>query len=329
MYGFEAEISEMSRYLKILNRYVFIFNLVETFLILYAISIFFDLSGVFSLIIGFNVLKLTVMGVSTRISSFIIYTVGLTILSCIISVIRRKKARQSYNYMFSQLEETHPEVEEKLAAAYDNRDKDNIFMQHLDTEVVTDMGDVRLSSFVNTRIIMQIVIISIITFSTVITFGFTGIGFDVPKDATLESLADNITQSPAFKALESLAGVSKSNENGEQDGGQGQGDSSTGAAESDLTGTGGGGVGDAEGGWTNPYGEISIAAQGTQDLDFTIFGGGIVTETPLHDISDITMSQTDVPANFVPQQTTSQSSSNNKPVEYKSCLLYTSPSPRD
>ncbi|MCK5660489.1 MAG: hypothetical protein KAH86_03950, partial [Methanosarcinales archaeon] len=142
-----------------------------------------------------------------------------------------------------------------------------------------------------------------------------------PKNATLESLADDITQSPAFETLETMAEkleLGILDQNGDKIGGQGEGDSSTEAAESDLTGSGGGGVGDAQGEWTNPYGEISIAAQGTQDLDFTIYGGGIGTETPLRDISDITMSQTDVPPNFVPQQVSSQASSNTKPVEYKS-----------
>lgn len=309
MYGFEAEISEMSRFLKRLNRHVFIFNWVETFLILYAISIIFDLSGIFSLIIGFNVLNVIVMGVTIKITSFIIYTFGLAVLSFLISVIRRSKARQSY--IFSHLEKTYPEVEEKLAAAYDNRDVENIFIQHLDTEIVEDMEDVGLSAFVNSSRITRSIIVSLIAFSIILSLGFTGIGFDLPQNATLESLADDITQSPAFSTLESLVG-------GENDGGQGEGDSSTEAAESDITGSGGGGAGEGQGQWRNPYGEISIAAQGTEDLDFTIYGGGIGTETPLRDTSEISTSQVEVPPNFVAQQVTSETSSYNPPVEYKS-----------
>lgn len=311
MYDFEDEISEMSWFLKRANKYVFIFNWVETFLILYAISILFDLSGVFSLIIGFDLLKVNVMGVSTKITSFIIYTVGLAVLSFIISIILSKKARQSY--IFSQLEKTYPDVEEKLAAAYDNRDKDNIFMQNLDKEVVTDMGDVGMSSFVNSSKITRSIIVSVIAFFIVLSLGFTGIGFDVPKNATLESLAGDISQSPAFSTLEALAGG-----NGENGDGQGEGDSSTEGAESDITGSGGGGAGDGQGGPSSPYGEISIAAEGTEDLDFTIYGGGIGTETPLRDASEIATSQTDVPPNFVPQQVTSQTYSYDTPVEYKS-----------
>ena len=311
MYDFEAEISEMSRFLKRTNKYVFIFNWVETFLILYAISILFDLSGVFSLIIGFDLLKVTVMGYTIPVNAFIIYTVGLVILSFISSIIRRKKARQSY--IFSQLEKTYPDVEEKLAAAYDNKAVDNIFMQNLDTEIVEDMEDVGLSSFVNSSRITRSIIVSVIAFSLILSLGFTGIGFDVPKNATLESLAGDISQSPAFSTLEALAGGS-----GEGSDGQGEGDSSTEAAESDITGSGGGGAGDGQGGPSSPYGEISIAAEGTDDLDFTIYGGGIGTETPLRDASEIATSQTDVPPNFVPQQVTSQTYSYDTPVEYKS-----------
>lgn len=311
MYDFEDEISEMSGFLKRINKYVFIFNWVEIFLILYVISILFDLSGIFSLVIGFDVLNVIVMGGSIRITSFIIYMLGLVVLSFIISIIRGKRKDQAH--MFSQLEKTYPDVEEKLAAAYDNRDKDNIFMQNLDTEIVEDMENVGISSFVNNSKVTQSIIVSVIAFFIILSFGFTGIGFDVPENATLESLVDDIVQSPTYSALEALAGGS-----GEEDGGQDESDSSTEAAESDITGSGGGGAGDGQAGPSSPYGEISIAADGTEDLDFTIYGGGIGTETPLRDASEIGTSQTDVPPNFVPQQVTSQTYSYDTPVEYKS-----------
>ena len=105
------------------------------------------------------------------------YAVVPTLILAVVLYVRGKNAYEA----LKEVEKGNPELEDKLLAAYDNKDKDNFIVRELVRDVSYDLDYVNNEAFVNVKKIntyVMVCIISVFLLLFLLFSDFEGLGFD-------------------------------------------------------------------------------------------------------------------------------------------------------